>query len=85
MVPAGAEAAAAEVVDFPINNELNVTITLSDDEEDDAVQAELQEISNPGSGNQDPQVDESVMELEVTEESTVSEMVVSPVSNIIDI
>ena len=33
VVPAGAEAAAAEVVDFPINNELNVTITLSDDEE----------------------------------------------------
>ena len=33
MVPAGAEAAAAEVVDFPINNALNDTITLSDDEE----------------------------------------------------
>ena len=33
MVPAGAEAAAAEVVDFPIDNALNDTITLSDDEE----------------------------------------------------
>ena len=34
MVPAGAaEAVAAEVVDFPINNALNDTITLSDDEE----------------------------------------------------
>ena len=34
MVPAGVvEAVAAEVVDFPINNALNDTITLSDDEE----------------------------------------------------
>ena len=49
------------------------------------MQAELQERSNPDGENQGPQVDESVMEVEVTEESTVSEMVVSPVSNIIDI
>ena len=33
VVPAGAEAVAAEVVDFPMDNALNVTITLSDDEE----------------------------------------------------
>ena len=33
VVPAGAEAVAAEVVDFPMNNALNDTITLSDDEE----------------------------------------------------
>ena len=33
VVPAGAEAAAVEVVNFPINGELNDTITLSDDEE----------------------------------------------------
>ena len=38
-----------------------------------------------GSENQDPQVDESVMEVEATDESTISEIVVSPVSNIIDI
>ena len=33
VIPAGAEAAAVEVVDFPINDQLNDTITLSDDEE----------------------------------------------------
>ena len=33
VVPAGAEAVAAEVVDFPINNALDDTITLSGDEE----------------------------------------------------
>ena len=34
VLPAGAEAAAAgEFVDFPVNNQLNDTITLSDDEE----------------------------------------------------
>ena len=49
------------------------------------MQAELQERSNPDGENQGPQVDESVMEVEVTDESTISEIVVSPVSNIIDI
>ena len=34
MPPAGAEAAAAErFLDFPVNDQLNDTITLSDDEE----------------------------------------------------
>ena len=34
VLPAGAEAAAAgEFVDFPVNDQLNDTITLSDDEE----------------------------------------------------
>ena len=33
VIPAGAEAAAVGVVDFPINDQLNDTITLSDDEE----------------------------------------------------
>ena len=34
MIPAGAEAAAVrEFVDFPVNEELNVTIEISDDEE----------------------------------------------------
>ena len=34
VLPAGAEAAAAGgFVDFPVNNQLNDTITLSDDEE----------------------------------------------------
>ena len=33
-IPAGAEAAAVrEFVDFPVNEELNVTIEISDDEE----------------------------------------------------
>ena len=33
VIPAGAEAAAVGVVDFPLNDNLNDTITLSDDEE----------------------------------------------------
>ena len=34
VIPAGAEAAAVgEFVDFPVNDQLNETITLSDDEE----------------------------------------------------
>ena len=34
VIPAGAEAAAVgEFVDFPVNDQLNDTITLSDDEE----------------------------------------------------
>ena len=34
VIPAGAEAAAVrEFVDFPVNEELNVTIEISDDEE----------------------------------------------------
>ena len=49
------------------------------------MQAELQERSHPDGENQAAQVDDSVMEVEVTEESTVNEMVVSEVSNIIDI
>lgn len=86
MIPAGAEAAAVrEFVDFPVNEELNQTIEISDDEEENAVQAELQERANPVSETQDPQVDDSVMEVELTEASTVSELTISPVSNIIDV
>ena len=49
------------------------------------MQAELQERANPVSETQDPQVDDSVMEVELTEASTVSELTISPVSNIIDV
>ena len=53
--------------------------------QENAVQAELQERANPVSETQDPQVDDSVMEVELTEASTASELTISTVSNIIDV
>ena len=45
----------------------------------------MQERTHPDGENQGAQVDDSVMEVKVTEESTVNEMVVSEVSKIIDV
>ena len=49
------------------------------------MQAELQERTHPDGEIQVAQVDDSVMEVEVTEASTVTKMAVSEVSGIIDV